>query len=290
MAGVADELRHRGVAVFGPGRAAARIEGSKAFAKDVMRAAGVPTAATLAVARAPCVVKVDGLAAGKGVFVCRTGGGARGRPRGGVGLRRAARDRGAAGRAGGFAVRALRRRCRPWRSLLPRTSSARTTGTRARTRAAWGRMRRCPGWAPSRSRSCSTCVHRPVLEELARRGTPFVGLLFAGLMLTARRAAGARVQLPVRRSGDAVGAAARRWRPARGVRGRGARRSRRRRARDRPGGGRDGGRSGGGLSGGAATAAPRSTASRMPSARARSSSTRAPPCTTAACARTAAGS
>ena len=61
-----------GVAVFGPGRAAARIEGSKSFAKDVMAAAGVPTAETLAVARPPCVVKADGLAAGKGVFVCRT--------------------------------------------------------------------------------------------------------------------------------------------------------------------------------------------------------------------------
>src|ERR671938_1453954 len=51
--GVADQLRHAGVAVLGPGRAASRIEGSKAFAKDVMRAAGVPTAATLAEPRAP---------------------------------------------------------------------------------------------------------------------------------------------------------------------------------------------------------------------------------------------
>src|SRR5207248_6240484 len=72
VAGLADELRHAGISVFGPGREAARIEGSKSFAKDVMRAAGVPTAATLSVARPPCVVKVDGLAAGKGVFVCRT--------------------------------------------------------------------------------------------------------------------------------------------------------------------------------------------------------------------------
>ena len=72
VAGVADQLRHAGVAVFGPSAAAARIEGSKSFAKDVMVAAGVPTAERLAVARPPCVVKVDGLAAGKGVFVCRT--------------------------------------------------------------------------------------------------------------------------------------------------------------------------------------------------------------------------
>src|ERR671937_2250694 len=72
VAGVGDQLRHAGMPVFGPSAAAARIEGSKQFAKDVMRAAGVPTAETLAVARPPCVIKADGLAAGKGVFVCRT--------------------------------------------------------------------------------------------------------------------------------------------------------------------------------------------------------------------------
>ena len=72
VAGVADELRHAGISVFGPSAGAARIEGSKTFAKDVLEAAGVPTAATLPIARPPCVVKADGLAAGKGVFVCRT--------------------------------------------------------------------------------------------------------------------------------------------------------------------------------------------------------------------------
>ena len=51
-------------------------------------------------------------------------------------------------------------------------------------------------------------VHRPVVAELARRGTPFVGVLFAGLMLTADGPEGARVQLPLRRSRDAVDPAA----------------------------------------------------------------------------------
>src|SRR5205823_8113797 len=74
VGGVADELRHAGIAVFGPTAAAARIEGSKSFAKDVMEAAGVPTAAAMAVARPPCVIKADGLTGGKGVFVCRTAG------------------------------------------------------------------------------------------------------------------------------------------------------------------------------------------------------------------------
>ncbi|MBO9577785.1 MAG: phosphoribosylamine--glycine ligase [Microbacteriaceae bacterium] len=81
VAGVADALRTRGIPVFGPGRAAAAIEGSKAFAKRIMESAGVPTGAavragTLAEAEealdalgSPYVVKADGLAAGKGVLV-----------------------------------------------------------------------------------------------------------------------------------------------------------------------------------------------------------------------------
>ncbi|RWZ68379.1 phosphoribosylamine--glycine ligase [Labedella populi] len=81
VAGVADELREQGIAVFGPGREAAELEGSKSFAKHVMEEAGVPTgravrAATAAEVEsaldtfgAPYVVKADGLAAGKGVIV-----------------------------------------------------------------------------------------------------------------------------------------------------------------------------------------------------------------------------
>jgi phosphoribosylamine---glycine ligase len=84
VAGLADRLRERGLAVFGPGARAAAIEGSKTFAKDLMARHGIPTArfATFtdaAAARrycrelgAPCVVKTDGLAAGKGALVCAT--------------------------------------------------------------------------------------------------------------------------------------------------------------------------------------------------------------------------
>jgi phosphoribosylamine--glycine ligase len=84
VAGLADQLRERGFAVFGPGADGARLEGSKAFAKEVMEAAGVPTgraatftnhAAALSYLRAngaPVVVKADGLAAGKGVVVAKT--------------------------------------------------------------------------------------------------------------------------------------------------------------------------------------------------------------------------
>ncbi|MCC2032921.1 phosphoribosylamine--glycine ligase [Microbacterium allomyrinae] len=81
VAGVADALRARGIPVFGPGKAAAQLEGSKAFAKRIMDAAGVPTGRALRAATrpeleaalddlgAPYVVKADGLAAGKGVIV-----------------------------------------------------------------------------------------------------------------------------------------------------------------------------------------------------------------------------
>ena len=81
VAGVADALRERGIPVFGPGRAAAQLEGSKTFAKRIMEAAGVPTGrairahsraeveAALDELGAPHVVKADGLAAGKGVIV-----------------------------------------------------------------------------------------------------------------------------------------------------------------------------------------------------------------------------
>jgi phosphoribosylamine--glycine ligase len=81
VAGVADALRERGIPVFGPGRAAAQLEGSKAFAKRIMDAAGVPTGRALRAANrveleaalddlgSPYVVKADGLAAGKGVIV-----------------------------------------------------------------------------------------------------------------------------------------------------------------------------------------------------------------------------
>jgi phosphoribosylamine--glycine ligase len=82
--GLADRFRERGLAVFGPSQAAARLESSKAFAKDLMARHGIPTArfrafSTSAPARAwcrelgaPLVVKADGLAAGKGVLICRT--------------------------------------------------------------------------------------------------------------------------------------------------------------------------------------------------------------------------
>jgi phosphoribosylamine---glycine ligase len=183
VAGVADELRHRGVAVFGPGRAAARIEGSKGFAKDVMRAAGVPTAETLAVARAPCVVKVDGLAAGKGVFVCRTSEELE------AGLAAASVYDGPlvieelleGPEVSLFAL------CDGLQAvaLAPAQDFKRAyDGDEGPNTGGMGSYAPVPGLGPESVDDLLDRVHRPVLEELARRGTPFVGLLFAGLMLT----------------------------------------------------------------------------------------------------------
>lgn len=82
--GLADSLRDSGILVFGPSKAAARLEGSKIFAKEFMKKAGVPTAKAVQVSSveetlkqaesfsAPYILKADGLAAGKGVFICKT--------------------------------------------------------------------------------------------------------------------------------------------------------------------------------------------------------------------------
>ena len=183
VAGVADDLRHAGVAVFGPSAAAARIEGSKRFAKDVMEAAGVPTANALPVARAPCVIKADGLAGGKGVFVCRTAEEVE------AGLREAATfgdelvvEELLAGEE--ISVFAL---CDGTRALpLPAAQDFKRVGdgdTGPNT-GGMGSYSPVPGYGPSEVEEILDAVHRPVLDELARRGSPFIGVLFAGLMLT----------------------------------------------------------------------------------------------------------
>src|SRR5262245_27843527 len=179
--GLADALRRFGLLVFGPSAAAARIEGSKSFAKEVLAAAGVPTAARLPIARPPCVVKADGLAAGKGVHVCRTQ----------AELDEALRSlHGAAGEihveelldgpeVSLFAV------C-DGRDAIPFGSAQdfkrAFDGDEGPNTGGMG------AWAPVVDGAAAEAlvdeVHRPVLGELARRGSPFVGLLYAGLMLT----------------------------------------------------------------------------------------------------------
>jgi phosphoribosylamine--glycine ligase len=184
VAGVADELRHAGLAVFGPGRRAAAVEGSKTFAKEVMRAAGVPTAATHAIARAPCVLKADGLAAGKGVVVCRT---------------QQELDAGLAAVSafgGPLLIEELLEG--PEVSLLALCDGQHAValapaqdykraydGDEGPNTGGMGSYAPVPWLGAEEVEELLDLVHRPVLAELARRGAPFVGCLYAGLMLTA---------------------------------------------------------------------------------------------------------
>ena len=181
VAGVGDELRHAGIAVFGPSAPAARIEGSKSFAKDVLAAAGVPAAAPLPVARPPCVVKADGLAAGKGVFVCRTP----------DDVDEALTKVNALG--GSIVIEELLEGREV--SLFAICDGARAVALGAAQdfkRASDGDLGPNTGgmgayspvaWLGSTEELVAE-IHQPVIDELARRGTPFVGCLFAGLMLT----------------------------------------------------------------------------------------------------------
>jgi phosphoribosylamine--glycine ligase len=183
VGGVADVLRPAGVAVFGPSAAAAAIEGSKSFAKEVMAEAGVPTARQLSVARTPCVVKADGLAAGKGVHVCHTQ----------SELDAALRAVTALG--GSFVVEELLEG--PEVSVLaicdghdalplvPAQDYKRAfDGDAGPNTGGMGSYAPVPGFDDDVVAEIVDTVHRPVLAELAGRGAPFVGLLFAGLMLS----------------------------------------------------------------------------------------------------------
>lgn len=183
VAGVADELRHAGVSVFGPGKDAARIEGSKSFAKDVMRSAGVPTAKTLSDARAPCVVKVDGLAGGKGVFVCPDQHSLdEAMPRAAELRQPLVVEELLEGEELSLFALADGRKAVP---LAPARDYKRVgdddTGPNT---GGMGSYSPVEDVGPGEVERLLELVHRPVLDELARRGSPFVGLLYAGLMLT----------------------------------------------------------------------------------------------------------
>jgi phosphoribosylamine--glycine ligase len=181
--GLADALRRFGLLVFGPSAAAARIEGSKAFAKDVMSAAGVPTARRLALARPPCVVKADGLAAGKGVYVCRTDDEVEAALRSlrGIGDDVVVEELLEGPEVSVFALcdgldAVPLAPAQDFKRAFDRDDGPNTGGM--------GAYAPVPGITASEIAALVEQVHRPVLGELARRGAPFIGLLYAGLMLT----------------------------------------------------------------------------------------------------------
>ncbi len=205
-AGVADALRAAGIAVFGPSAAAARIESSKAFCHEIADAAGVRMAragafrdrtmatsfaADLVARDGGVVVKVDGLAAGKGVTVCDTldqatraidalfeGGAAAsdGRPRVVVEQRLSGREASLIALCDGHDAVALPP-ARDYKRLRDGDAGPNTGGM-----GAYSPLAELPD---DETEMLLDAFHRPILAELARRGSPFRGALYAGLMLTA---------------------------------------------------------------------------------------------------------
>ncbi|MEV0693130.1 phosphoribosylamine--glycine ligase [Streptomyces sp. NPDC050388] len=193
VAGVADAVREAGIAAFGPSKEAARLEGSKAFAKDVMAGAGVPTArsyvcttpaeaaAALDAFGAPHVVKDDGLAAGKGVVVTDD-----------IEVARAHAD---ACRqvvieeyldgpevslfavTDGETVLPLQP-AQDFKRALDGDAGPNTGGMGAYSPLPWA--------DPKLVDEVTRSVLQPTVDELRRRGTPFSGLLYAGLAITSR--------------------------------------------------------------------------------------------------------
>ncbi len=193
VAGVADVVRERGIACFGPSREAARLEGSKAFAKEVMAAAGVPTAmahvcttpdevaAALDAFGPPYGVKDDGLAAGKGVVVTE--------------------DREAALAHAASCDRVVVEEFLdgPEVSLFAITDGSTVVplqpaqdfkrvgdGDTGPNTGGMGAYTPLPWAPPGLVQEVKDRVLQPTVEEMARRGTPFQGLLYAGLALTSR--------------------------------------------------------------------------------------------------------
>jgi phosphoribosylamine--glycine ligase len=195
--GIVDRLHEAGVAAFGPTAAGARLEASKAFAKAFMADHNIPTAAAVvctsagqarAAARGPCVVKADGLAAGKGVFVVDSADEAA------VAIESIFGGRfGSAGaqvlveeRLSGPEVSVLAL-CDGERAvpLLPcRDHKRRHEGDRGPNTGGMGAVCPPPGVDAGLVEQVRREVLQPVVDGMAAQGTPFRGVLYAGLMLT----------------------------------------------------------------------------------------------------------
>jgi phosphoribosylamine---glycine ligase len=197
VAGVADALTAADIRCFGPTAAAAELEGSKAFCKEIMAAAGVPTArhtvamspeaGMAAISAYPVVIKADGLAAGKGVIIAEDETQAR-----------AAREDLLVGRRfetervvveeflTGEEISLLAicdgqtalplASAQDYKRIFDDDDGPNTGGM--------GSYSPVPAVDDARAREIVRTVHQPVLDELARRGTPFHGVLYAGLMMT----------------------------------------------------------------------------------------------------------
>jgi phosphoribosylamine---glycine ligase len=205
VAGLVDRLTDAGVSAFGPSAAAARIEGSKVFAKDLMKDVGVPTPghvvlhtrreaqAQLARARFPVVLKADVLAAGKGVVICANEAEAR-----------AAIDEFFVKRRFGKTEVLLEDHLEGSElSLLALCDGHRAVpmapaqdykrihdGDQGPNTGGMGSFSPVPGIGAEHAEVLARAIHQPIVDELRRRETPYHGVLYAGLMMTS---AGPRV-------------------------------------------------------------------------------------------------
>jgi len=199
--GLADRFRERGLAVFGPSQAAARLESSKAFAKALMARHGIPTARFRAftaagTARAwcrelgvPLVVKADGLAAGKGVIICRT----LDEADAAVAL---CLDQGAFGAAGASVVieefmegeEASFFAITDGAAILPLASAQdhKTVldGDRGPNTGGMGAYSPAPVMDTAVTERVMAEIVRPTVAAMAKEGAPFAGFLYVGLMIT----------------------------------------------------------------------------------------------------------
>ncbi len=198
VAGVVDALTDAHIRCFGPTSDAARLEGSKAFCKEIMVAAGVPTAdysvvktpgeGMEAISRYPVVLKADGLAAGKGVIIAESEAEARA----------ALEDLLVARRFDTTKVVVEEHLVGEELSLLAVCDGVTAVplasaqdykrifnGDLGPNTGGMGSYSPVPSVDTARARDICAAVHQPVLDVLARRGSPFHGILYAGLMMTA---------------------------------------------------------------------------------------------------------
>jgi phosphoribosylamine---glycine ligase len=196
-AGLADALAAEGIRCFGPTAAAAAIEASKAFCKEIMAAAGVPTpgytvatepeAALRAIGRYPAVVKADGLAAGKGVVIAQNEREASEALEALLVERRFGTERVLVEEHLEGEELSLLAVC-DGRTAVPLASAQDYKrifdGDRGPNTGGMGSYSPVPEVDSARASEICASVHQPILDALARRGTIFQGVLYAGLILT----------------------------------------------------------------------------------------------------------
>jgi phosphoribosylamine--glycine ligase len=199
VAGLVDACFDAGVKAFGPSAAAARVEGSKAYAKELMRDAGVPTASHLVLhdrkealghlscASYPLVLKADALAAGKGVVICTTEAEARAAVDEFFTERRFGETTVVAEEFLEGQELSLLAFCDGQHAvpMAPAQDYKRIfTGDEGPNTGGMGSYSPVPGFDAAHAKALAATVHQPIVDELRRRGTPFHGVLYAGLMMT----------------------------------------------------------------------------------------------------------